>query len=133
MKNKIFLLLVLLTACSSTKISYHDAKATPKERVYAFQDKSPQFSSEIIVVRNYAFGGSGCTALVSINGIKAAEINNEEIVSFYLEPGEHIISYGSGKGFCAEINVIDAVETKLNKGQTKYFRLIDGELLRENL
>lgn len=133
MKIITLLPLILLTACSSTKISYHKAKETPAERVYAFQEKSAQFSSKITVVRNHAFGGSGCTALVSKNGVKAAEINNEEVVSFYVQPGEHVVSYGSGKGFCATIDVIDSVETTLNKNQTKYFRLIDGEILRENL
>jgi hypothetical protein len=131
MKIYSIILTIFLVGCSSKNISFNDATKVTEERIYAFKEKTVTQTSEIIIVRNYAFGGAGCTALVSIDGKPAAELFNNEKVTLFVEAGERVLTYGTGVGFCGKIDVIDSIETSLKPNQVKYYRLIDGEILRE--
>ena len=60
---KYFLILMyffLSVGCSTTPTPSSEAIPTPKERVFAFQDKSADKTSVLIVTRDQGFVGGGC-------------------------------------------------------------------------
>jgi hypothetical protein len=126
---KYFLALVIFAlsvGCSTTPTPSSEAIPTPKERVLAFQDKSADKTSILVVTRDQGFVGGGCFYAVSIDSVLSARLDVSERVQFYLSSGEHLLKAGrdpQGGGLCGlGSDMWVQRETTLKAGETKYFR-----------
>ncbi len=98
--------LALLAGCASSAISVGQAKPVPSDELYAYQTKPAGQSGTLTVVRDSGFVGSGCDAVVYINGVKAAKIGTGQRATFFLPPGHPNIGVGfAGSGLCMGVAV----------------------------
>ncbi|QXO42224.1 hypothetical protein JA116_16795 [Morganella morganii] len=105
MKKSFPLLAVLFIAgCSTSAVNQSTAKLAPSEQVFLYQIKSSEYSSSITVVRDTGLHGAACLSTVYIDGIKAAKLDTAEKVTFYIQPGNHVIGAGFEKEglFCGD-------------------------------
>lgn len=120
--------ILLLSGCGTTPIPSSKANIAPKERLVAFQEKTSDTTSTLIVTRDVGMVGSGCYIALSINGVLAARLAAGETSSFYLKPGEILLRSGVdpyGKGLCGYGKDFywTQRETILRLNETKFFRL----------
>lgn len=82
-----------LSGCATTPVSNSNAKPVPVERIIS---KSSQLKktgdATVNVKRDAGFIGSGCNIVVYLDGKPIAELDTAEKVTFYAQPGEHILS-----------------------------------------
>ncbi|MDP2882483.1 MAG: hypothetical protein Q8N89_12965 [Azonexus sp.] len=118
---------LVLAGCATTPLPASQAKPAPKERIFAFQDKTATNSATAVVTRDDGFLGSGCYYGFWINGVLAARLDVAETSSFFVEPGEHVLRVGidpQGKGLCsAGSGNWTQRETILRANEPKFFRL----------
>ncbi|WP_145561145.1 hypothetical protein [Yersinia mollaretii] len=92
---KTFLLvsISLLNGCATTPVSNKDARTVPLERIISksVQIKNPG-EATLIVKRDSGFTGSGCNIVVYLDGKAIAELDTGEKITFYAQPGDHILS-----------------------------------------
>lgn len=92
---KTFLLLSisLLNSCATTPVSNNDAKTVPAERIISKSAHVKNLGeATLIVKRDTGFTGSGCNIVVYLDGKAIAELDTGEKVTFYAQPGDHILS-----------------------------------------
>jgi len=121
----IALAVVLFGGCATTPVRSSDAVRVPKERLLAFQEKTEKTSSTITITRDAGVMGSACNLVVRINGTNSAQYGVGETGSFYVEPGEVILTVGYnllGFSLCGT-GKITTREAYLRSGETKYFRI----------
>lgn len=118
----------ILAGCSTTPVPLAEAIPISPDRALAFQQQSDTANAKLIVTRDSGMIAKGCYMAFSINGKLAARYKASEVGTFYLEPGEHVLKYGSdaqGRGLCsfASDDYWIQRETILRPGETKRFRL----------
>jgi hypothetical protein len=74
----------------------------------------------VIVKRDPAFYGSGCSYRLFANGAPFADVNRGEKVQIYLPSGEHILG-AKANGLCGGGN--PETSFTLGAGQTRIFRV----------
>jgi hypothetical protein len=119
--------LIALAGCATSPTPVTIAESVPVDEIYGFQDKSPEKSEKITVIRDTGFTGSGCDVLVYIDGKRAAKIGPGQQASFFVQRG--IINLGagpSGSGLCAGA-AIKAVSANIQAKQENLFR-ISGDM-----
>jgi hypothetical protein len=101
--KKIFfgVLLALLSGCSTQPVSNMQASDVPSERIWDKQIvKKTDNKGTIIVKRDSGFLGSACLTSIYIDGNPVADIGTREKVTFYSNPGRHVLS-ATPHGWCA--------------------------------
>ncbi|MGY2184643.1 hypothetical protein [Pseudomonas sp. SDO5591_S426] len=117
------LALIALAGCATSPTPPNRAENVPADELYGFQEKSPENSEKISVIRDTGFTGSGCDVLVYIDGKRAGKIGPGEKASFYVQPG--IINLGSGpsgSGLCGGA-AIKTITANIHAKQESLFRL----------
>lgn len=113
--------------CATTPIRSSDAIRIPKERLLAFQEKTEKTTSTITITRDVGLLGSACYLAARINGTVSARLDVGETSSFYVEPGEILLSVGIdplGRGLCGlSPEYWKTLEAYLRPGETKFYRL----------
>lgn len=87
MKPLLFTCCLLLTACANNPTPF--ANAVPSTAVFAFQGAG---ESTLRVTRDSGFHGAAFSAVVVIDGVRAAELDQGESAAFGLPSGDHIVS-----------------------------------------
>lgn len=84
---------LLLNGCATVPVSNNDAKNVPPERIISktTQVKNPG-EATLIVKRDSGFTGSGCNIIIYLDGKAIAELGTGEKVTFYAQPGDHVLS-----------------------------------------
>ncbi|HFV5779996.1 hypothetical protein [Klebsiella michiganensis] len=84
---------ILLDGCATTAVSNDDAINVPAERIIlrSSQTKNPG-EATLVVKRDAGFTGSGCNIVIYLDGRAIAELDTREKVTFYAQPGDHILS-----------------------------------------
>ncbi len=135
MKKELALIL-LISGCTSTPITFEMAKEAPPERVFNAQEKNASRLGKIVVVRNDAFQLAGCPFLISVNNKPLASIQNAEKFSFYVDDSEQSLSIGMDlnySSFCNAfgIKIFDTLETRVKPNEVKYWRIERERLIRD--
>jgi len=133
MRNLFYLgfVAVILSAfvgCATTATRMDQVKDVPTSELFAYQVNDEDHNSQITVIRDQGFIGSGCYIYLTIDGVLAGKFNVGEVANFYLSPGEHLLKVSQdGKGLCA-INKEwwTQRETILKPDEKKTFRLTIG-------
>lgn len=98
--------LALLAGCASSAIPVEEAKPVPNDELYAYQSRPAGQAGTLTVVRDSGFVGSGCDAVVYIDGVKAAKIGTGQRATFFLPPGNPNIGVSfAGSGLCMGVAV----------------------------
>ncbi|HDS1729097.1 TPA: hypothetical protein ACNV18_003080 [Pseudomonas putida] len=98
--------LALLAGCASSAISVNKAEPVPADELYAYQAKPVGDSGRLTVVRDAGFVGSGCDAVVYIDGVKAAKIGTGQRATFFLPVGNPNLGVGfAGQGLCMGVAI----------------------------
>ncbi|MHB8939870.1 MAG: hypothetical protein ACYC7K_00490 [Desulfobacteria bacterium] len=117
----------VFSGCATTPIRASDAQRIPAERLYAFQERTEKSTASIIVTRDVGFVGSGCYVAVRVNGVRSATFDFGETASFYVEPGETVVSVGYDTivsvSLCSAPEYRKTVETYLRPGEAKFYRV----------
>jgi hypothetical protein len=118
---------IMVSGCATTPVSSSIAKQVPKDRLLAFQQRTPENNATLVVTRDEGFIGSGCYVSFVVNGTHAARFDVAETAQFYVTPGELVLRVGRdpmGQVMCAlgQDNWTQR-ETVLRPGETKFFRL----------
>lgn len=118
-----------LVGCASMPIAPSVAKQVPNDRLLAFQQKTPNTTSTLVVTRDEGSGrGSGCYCSLDINGTLAARLDVGETTRFFLDPGVirlRVVRDSQGSGLCGAGQMYwTELETNLRPGEIKYFRLL---------
>jgi len=119
-------LVALMTACSTSPVSFDQAKPVPGDRVLAYGKKPAGPYGTIQVARDTGFVAGGCFVAVHVDGRPAARIDTGEAVSLYVPVGEHLVGLGAderGSGLCSWSGALKEQATILKAGQTKRFRI----------
>jgi hypothetical protein len=111
--------LIALSACSTTPVSYENAKQVPPDRLYALQEPSGSDSAKLIVTRDSGAFGSACYVKLFLDGKKAADFGTSETATFYHAPGEIVAEISSG--ICGSGN--KEVGVLMKPGETRKFRI----------
>ncbi|CDL80998.1 hypothetical protein [Xenorhabdus szentirmaii] len=142
MKNRVILPSVLvvfslLAGCSSTRLDVAASKEVPVNRMFWGSDKGNEgLKSQIIIKRDRGFVGSGCLQNIQLNGIKVAELEIGEKVTFYAPPGNYTFTtYLSGSAFCGSL--ISSLAVKILPNSSNIFRIavVDGsapKIIKDN-
>lgn len=111
----------------STPTPFAKASQTPKERLLAFQQSDKKDGATIIVLRDDGFFGGACYHGIWINGVLAGRLEPAEVATFYVEPGDYVLTIGNvgtGSSVCdAQRDRVNR-ETSLRPGQRKVFRAL---------
>ncbi|KMJ44977.1 hypothetical protein AB204_11580 [Xenorhabdus khoisanae] len=126
MKNKVFLVVlcsILLVGCSTTRLDTSASKEVPVERMFWESGRDNTVGkSTIIVKRDQGFIGAGCFQNVHFNGIKIAELNAGEKVTFYTHSGDFTLStYLGGNPMCASL--LSSLNAKILPNSINVFRI----------
>ena len=117
------LALLVMTGCATSKLTPEQADPVPANRLYGFTQKMASDDARITVIRDSGFTGSGCGLVVRIDGKRAAMLNSGELASFYVDPGEHVISAGlSGQALCSSL-IDKTIELNVKPNQERIYRL----------
>jgi hypothetical protein len=121
--------LLLITGCATTATPPNEAKATPADRLLAFQGESADRPATITVIRDSGVKGSICYVLLSINGTPSARLDVSESATFHIAPGEILFRAGQdpqAKGLCASLGPDPFIqrESYIKAGESKNFRLM---------
>lgn len=119
-------LICLLTGCAGSP-TVDQAIPTPSSRLFAYQGIGDGGDSIITVLRQLGSIGPTCYFSVYIDGKLVARMDDNEIASFYVQPGPKLIGIGmdpNGAGICSSGSNQPRreVETYLGKGEQRKFR-----------
>jgi len=126
MKRSAFLAFVLamLSACSSLPTSEHDADPVPTDRVYApsvLGAATAATDGSIVFLRDWGFGGMGCTHDVFIDSVKAFGIRHSEQITVHVPAGDHFIRIENNTTLCPSITTSQS--TVLKAGTKQIYRI----------
>jgi predicted component of type VI protein secretion system len=120
---------ITLSGCATTPVSPSTAKQVPRDRLIAFQERTPENSATLVVTRDEGFVGSACYLSFVVNGTHAARFDVAETAEFHVAPGEQLLRVGvdlMGQMLCggpAGKDYWTQRETVIRPGETKFFRL----------
>ena len=118
---------IILSGCATTPTSPSAATQIPKDRLLAFQERTPENNATLVVTRDEGYVGSACYLSLSVNGTHAARFDVAETAEFYIAPGELLLRVGfdlMGQMLCGiGKDHWTQRETILHAGETKFFRL----------
>jgi hypothetical protein len=90
-----------LAGCATSPIPSEKAVNAPSDRVYEYSKPQSDNDSELVIVRDSGFLGSGCRAAVYVDDKLSAMLSKSEKVSLYVPSGEHLLAVSpSGNGIC---------------------------------
>ena len=125
---KIFFPLVLglavLGGCSSLPTSEHEADMVPAARVYTpsyLEAATSSSDGTIVFLRDWGFGGMGCTHDVYIDSVKVFGIRHSEQIAVHVQAGEHFIRIENNTALCPSITTSQA--TSLKAGSKQVYRI----------
>jgi hypothetical protein len=119
-------LLALMTGCSTSPVSFDQAKPVPVERVLAYGKKPAGPYGTIQVARDTGFVGGGCFVAIHVDGRPVARIDTGEAVSLFVPAGDHLVGLGAdelGSGLCSWSGQLKEQTATLKAGQVKRFRI----------
>lgn len=122
-KGVLLVAVIFLSGCATEAVLPSKAKMASLDRVYLYQNKTTEFNSTLVVVRDSGYLGSGCFSGVYINGKKSALLEPSEKAIFYLKSGE--VSIGvKGEGKMCISDVVPAMrDFNLDANGNKAVRL----------
>ena len=126
----LLVLAIVLAGCSTSQTSEADVLVAKPENLYAYQEKTVENNSTIIVTRDSGLIGVGGAFAFYLNGKLVARLYRQERAVFYVPSGEFLLGYGSVGGLVKDGPRIER-ETILKAGETKRFRLFidqDGNM-----
>ena len=110
---------LILTGCSTTPISFDKAIPVPHNKIY---DKSfissDKEKEKIMIIRDQGLFGSGCTHTIFINNKKSFDLGYGQALMVALEPGNHVLRLESGVGICPDTSISESTYLKLGEPQT---------------
>lgn len=112
----------LLAGCTSTSpIPVDIARKAPAERVSG----GPDGQARITVVRDAGLWSSFCTASLYIDGDRVARLEAEEKVTVGVRAGDPVLVRAAqdGGGLCAWLPSSRSLETRLEPGQHRFYRI----------
>lgn len=117
-----------LTGCAAPPTA-DSANSTPNDRLLAYQAKQAGAYSTITVLRQLGAIGPTCYFSVYIDGKLAARMDDNEVASFYVQPGLRLVGIGMdplGAGICSSGSNQPRreVETYLGVGEQRKFRFV---------
>lgn len=119
-------LAALVTGCSTSPVSFDQAKPVPGSRVMVYGQKPAGPYGTIQVSRDTGFVGSGCFVAIHVDGRAVARIDTGEAVSLFVPAGEHLVGLGAderGSGLCSFSGSLKEQSATLKAGQVKRFRI----------
>ena len=119
-------LVALLTGCSTSAVSFDQAKPVPGDRVMAYGKKPAGPYGTIQVSRDTGFVGGGCFVAIHVDGRPVARIDTGEAVSLFVPAGDHLVGLGAderGSGLCSFSGSLKEQSATLKAGQVKRFRI----------
>ncbi|WP_149087661.1 hypothetical protein [Pseudomonas prosekii] len=119
-------LAALITGCSTSPVSFEQAKPVPGERVLAYGKKPAGPYGTIQVARDTGFVGGGCYVAIHVDGKPVARIDTGEAVSLFVPVGDHLVGLGAderGAGLCSWSGSLKEQSAALKAGQVKRFRI----------
>ena len=93
LKNSALVLLSLaaLVGCATTSLPIAELKNVPPDRI-AWKESASEGAATLLIARDSGFTGSAATAMVSIDGLAAAEIEAQELARLRASPGRRTVS-----------------------------------------
>lgn len=119
-------LVSLMAGCSTSPVSFDQAKPVPVERVLAYGKKPTGPYGTIQVARDTGFVAGGCFVAVHVDGRPVARIDTGEALSLYVPAGDHLVGLGAderGSGLCSWSGPLKEQSATLKAGQVKRFRI----------
>lgn len=119
-------LAALMTGCSTSPVSFDQAKPVPGGRVMAYGQKPAGPYGTIQVSRDTGFVGGGCFVAIHIDGRPVARIDTGEAVSLFVPAGDHLVGLGAderGSGLCSFSGSLKEQSATLKAGQVMRFRI----------
>jgi hypothetical protein len=96
----------------------------PKDRYYAFADKTPSQNAEIVVIRDNGQIHSMPGTIISVDGERAAEPRLGEVARLWVTPGVHTV----GATTCLRLCSLNNSEVKITAqpSRPQYLRIYFG-------
>ena len=113
-------IVMLLLGCSTEPVPTSEATPTQSIHSSAYATQKPG-TGEVIVKRDRGFVGLACTAELSVDGNRIADLGDGEMVVMFLPEGGHIISAISDNFFCFGATAETGLTAKV--GVTEYVRI----------
>lgn len=114
-------LISLIAGCASSIPDNGEIRQVPENRIYNFQTEK---ASIIHVIRDKTYSSAACYYRLYIDGVKAADFDEKEQASFFVDAGSHILSVKpEGNKFSCGSDYISEYETTLKGNDTKKIRL----------
>jgi hypothetical protein len=88
------LLAVVVSGCATPPVFPSSAQPLPRDRLLAFQERTPDNSATLVVTRDEGLIGSACYYSFFIDGTHAARFDVAETAEFYVVPGELVLRIG---------------------------------------
>lgn len=135
LKYALIITLVMTIGCATTPVAALKAKQVAADRLYAWQESTPETTSTLVVTRDEGFKGSFCYFALFVNDSLAARLGAGETSRFRFEPGVVRLSVGRdpyGVGVCATAGAWEqrAFIASLNAEETMYLRMkIDNAIV----
>lgn len=118
---------IFIFGCATSDVPLAKAKPVSKEKLLAFQDSRPPFSSTITVIRDSGLTGSACHIAVYIDSTLAARLMPKQVAQFHVSPGEHLLRAAvdpKGGFICGgDSNAGQTIETVLKDSEIKNYRI----------
>ncbi len=113
--------LIVASGCATEPIPVDKAIEVKSSAVYAPQllEARPN-TGKVIVKRDTGFVGSAADLYVMVDGVRAADLQTGEKVSFYLDAGSHILSLSNWAGTMTDLSETSAT---VADGQALIFRV----------
>lgn len=83
--------LAALTGCATTSLPIAELKNVSPDRI-VWKEVVTEGAATLIIARDSGFTGSAATAMVSIDGLAAAEIEAQELARLKVSPGRRTVS-----------------------------------------
>ena len=115
-------LAALVTGCSTSPISFDQAKPVPDSRVMAYGQKPAGPYGTIQVSRDTGFVAGGCFVAIHVDGRPVARIDTGEAVSLFVPAGDHLVGLGADErcsGLCSFSGSLKEQSATLKAGQVK--------------
>ncbi|HEX7229257.1 MAG TPA: hypothetical protein VF452_02595, partial [Candidatus Binatia bacterium] len=94
-------LLLSLSACATTPLTFNQTAAVPESRVLARQLLSQGSNSgSLVVKRDSGFMGSACTIRVFVDAVPVADLKPAEKVELFVALGEHSVVATATSAIC---------------------------------
>jgi hypothetical protein len=117
-------LLAAFAGCSSLPTAEGEAAPVPPDRVYVARFVGPAEGAgegTIVFLRDWGFGGMGCTHDVFIDSVKVFGIKDYERIAVHLAAGDHFIRIENNTALCPSITTSQS--TVLKAGTKQVFRV----------